>query len=72
MSIIDLIKAPEFFYKLLSSLINRIDALIKRRKRKKEINENAEYDNKIDEMIDGVLIEDINKELGWDKDNEKN
>ena len=70
MNIFDLFKLPEFFYKLLSSLINRIDALIKRGKRKKEIEENIEYDGKIDEMIEDVLIEDINKELGWDNEKE--
>lgn len=70
MNIFDLFKLPDFFYKLLSSLINRIDALIKRGKRKKEIKENIEYDGKIDEMIEDVLIEDINKELGWDNEKE--
>jgi len=68
MNIFDLFKLPDFFYKIISSLINRIDALIKRNKRKKEIKENIEYDGKIDEMIEDVLIEDINKELGWDNE----
>jgi 5-bromo-4-chloroindolyl phosphate hydrolysis protein len=72
MNILNLLKAPEFFYNLLSSLINRIDAFIKRSKRKKEMQDNSDYDNKIDEMIDEVLIDDINKELGWDKNDEKN
>lgn len=59
---------PRFFWGLLSSLINRIDAKIKRRKRVKEIEENEKYDEKIDEMIDNALIDDLNKELGWEGD----
>jgi hypothetical protein len=65
-----ILNIPKFFWNLISSAINRIDALLKRNKQKKKIEENEEYSEKIDKLIEDNLISDINKELGWDKEDE--
>jgi hypothetical protein len=65
-----ILNIPKFFWNLISSAINRIDALLKRNKQKKKIEENEEYSEKIDKLIEDNLINDINKELGWDKEDE--
>jgi hypothetical protein len=65
-----ILNIPKFFWNLISSAINRIDALLKRNKQKKKIEENEEYSDKIDKLIEDNLISDINKELGWDKEDE--
>ena len=65
-----ILNIPKFFWNLISSAINRVDALLKRNKQKKKIEENEEYSEKIDKLIEDNLISDINKELGWDKEDE--
>jgi RNA polymerase-binding transcription factor DksA len=68
---LDLLKFTDFIVNMLSSLINRIDSAAKRKKRENEIDKNDEFDDEIDEMIDENLVDEINKELGWDEDDKK-
>jgi|GEM_PF-4844511 len=62
-----LFNLPGFVLRFVSSAINRVDQLLKRQKRRKEIEENDTHDAKIDQHVEDGDIDELNKALGWFK-----